>query len=401
MGVKKIFSKIIPVLLIALICFGLGNSWTILPAISHVIVQEGHGFITSQQYAILALYLAAGALLASNVATQVGRFYGVKKALLGGVIAGILGVLLIGFGSFESNGGSNYRYLMFIGSQVLVGISVGAILTSATSFLVLFMYKRTAALITGAYACVNLGSSSAPFFISLSSNDWWLFSLMLSIFLFFLVLAIIRWLPNVHNPNALSREPLKVIFKKLPRFFWLFFVAIFLYAICEDCLVSWTTILLHVEKGIMADTATKSLAIFWIVVTVSQFLICGLVNRISPRPIYRLLPILLAAGIFGVVVAWNVDMNFLFFALAASGISAFFALTVNFAEKKFHQIVEFVSGALIIGYLVGNVTGSLTIGFLYETMHWKLSSIFVVIGLVGVALMPISFLLSKSTSSDS
>lgn len=388
--------KAIPVILIGLICFALGNSWTILPSISHLIVQESLGFLSSQQYASLAFFLVLGAVISTNGATEIGRFYGVKNALICGIAAIFIGTILLAVAPFSAAAwGKDYRFAFFICSQFSIGLGIGAILTSINAFLSLYMFKRIATLLTGVYACINLGSASAPFLISKTLPDWWLFSAVISGFFLVLLLATLRWLPNIHNPNPLSREPLKLIFKKLPPSFWLFVIGIFFYGICEDCLVSWTTILFHTAKNIETQTALRGLTIFWATVTLAQITICVLVSRISPRPIYRLLPCLLAVGLFGIVMANTVSVNLLFFAISALGVSAFFSLTVNFAENKFHKVAELVSGAVVLGYLLGTVVGSLGIGFFYQTLQWKLEMIFISIGVIAILLLPMNFFLTR------
>lgn len=394
------FKKAVPILLLALICYGLGNAWTILPAISHTILKESHGFLSGHEYASLAFFLVLGAILASQGATEIGRFYGVKIALIGGMAGVFLGTLGLAGAPFASLLGGDYRYAFFIASQFFIGVGIGAILTSVNAFLVLYMFNRTATFLVAMYACINFGSFSAPFLLGTMFQEWWVFPLLLACYFFLLALAVIGWLPRVHNPNALARQPLKVIFKKLPPLFWLFVGAVFLYAVCEDCLISWTTIFFHLEKGLVAKEATEGLALFWAVVAVTQLVISGLVNKISPRPIYRLLPCFLVLGLLGMIVSKPVGLYLAFFAVAGLGVSAFFSLSVNFAEKQFHQVAEFISGMLVFSYLLGTVVGSLGIGFLYQTLHWKLEEIFIAICIMAILLVPLNFFVTKSTYSN-
>ncbi len=361
------------------------------------------GFLTGSQYASLALYLVIGAILASNGATEIGRFYGVKKSLLYGVLAIAIGMGIMGITPFVSNQDLDFRYPSLVISQFFLGMGVGAILTSANAFLVLFMFKRTAMLLTGMYSCITLGSSSAPFFIGKFSGfwNWGVFPTIIAC-LFLILLLVSYWqLPHISNPYPISREPLKVIFKKLPGFFWVFAIAAFLYAICENGLVAWSTIFLHLEKGVKNEEATESLAIFWGVVTIAELSICGLVSKFSPRFIYRLLPLFLIIACFGMVFASGANQSLLFFVTGALGVSAFFALTVNFAERRFHELAEFVSGTMVLGYFLGTVVGSLATGFFYEILHWPLAMVFVAIGCIAILLTPLNYILSRPRATSS
>lgn len=396
---RQSYQIAVPIILIGLICFGVGNSWTILASISHVLLKDLHG-LSGQEYASLAIFFVAGAILATNGATEISRYYGVKRSLLGGLAAIFVGTSVLGVALFSTSEQTGYLFPFLVCSQFFIGLGIGAILTSINAFLVLFMFKRTAVLLTGAYACVNIGSSSSPFLMDIFSPNWWIFPIVLACYFFLIIFTTLKWLPHLHNPSVLAREPLIVIFKKLPPLFWLFVIGVFLYAICEDCLVAWTTILLHIEKNVETTIAMQGLGMFWGIVAIAQISICAIVNKLSPRPIYLLLPCFLAIGCVGIVMAESISGYLLFFAISALGVSAYFALTVNFAEKKFHQIAEFISGAMVLGYFLGTVAGSIGIGFFYQTMHWKLETIFIFIGVIAILLLPVNYFLTRSTSSN-
>src|SRR5436190_2072416 len=78
----------------------------------------------------------------------------------------------------------------------------------------------------------------------------------------------------------------------LPRRFWLYAAAVFVYGIVETLNCNWAMLYLSGERGVSTQGASFALAAFWVMVTVGRVLIAAISQLVPARWIYVALPAL-------------------------------------------------------------------------------------------------------------
>ena len=235
-------------------------------------------------------------------------------------------------------------------------------------------------ILTGIFACVNLGSFSSPIFFNLLSDKWGINCIIIATAFFVLFFIALKVLPVIKNPYV--EQSKKSIFKKEFFLFWLFFLTICLFAICELVYSYWGIIYLNLSKNLDLELSRFSLSFYWASVGISQLTICFLLKYVAPKYFYRILPILLATGFLGMFFSKGLVSVILAFMIGGMGTSAFIALSMNFVEHDFKQIAEIASGIMFMGYFLGYLIGSLVIAQVIKSID--LSKIFLFSGLLAI-----------------
>lgn len=388
--------KSITFILLCLICFGLGFGWCILPAIANNILHSDTYGITPAKYADLNLLMILGALISANLTSEISRFSGTKKTLLYGLGCMSLSLFVLGMTEIAAVR-DPYSIFSFFGvSQFFLGLGIGNILTSISAFIALYLKHLTAVGITGVIACVHIGSSICFFLMSkLSTLGWWYYPFFLTVFFMILIFIVIALLPNILNPNIQARDKLSSIFRNVSWRFWAIPLIIVLYAIVEIVYTTWGTVFLYEANDTSVSQANYALSIYWIVVTLSQVAICGLVTFIPFQRIYIILPLFFAASLYGLYFTSSPVLSIFLFSMGGLGNSAFFSLTVNFGELEFRQYAELVSGSIVTGYFLGSGAGSILIGILIKFFDLKNS--YGIIGAVGILLFLLVMIMIKTS----
>jgi fucose permease len=360
-------------LIICFTCILTGAAWTIVPAISNFLVASSNSTLSYQEYGYISSLLVIAAFLASQAAGEIGRFIGMKTIFITGLIFVFLSMIIL-FSSHYSTS----KFGPLLCSQICLGFGIGIILTSLSAYLTFLTPKKIALALTGTYSCVNLGSFLYPTMLKIFNHTslWWIDSLYISFFFIILILFSIMLLPNLKNPFSIAHAELFYILLKVPKHFWLFVIAIILYSINEISFSSWLPLFLDEEKEFSFLKSDQSLGIYWGAVTLGQLSVFFSLFRISAKKIYRLLPFLLLLSFIGLILFKKDYLIFFSIIIGALGCSAFFSLTMNFAEKTFPEIAEIVSACIVGGYFIGSAIGNLIIGLLKQTAGLSLTNIY-------------------------
>ena len=380
--------KPIKIIIICFTCFFMGMSWTSLPIISNPLFSLG---ISKSEYSILTFALVFAGVIFSSIAGIFGRIKGLKKVLISGIFLCAIAMFIYALGYYRVK----HLYVILLIGQFILGIGITSILTSLAAYLSLYLPKATAMILTGVFASINLGSFTSPIFFNLVNPGKWGNNCFIigaaMLFLFFLALKI---LPTIKNPYIASKGR-NSVFKKEFSLFWLFFLTIVLFALCELIFSYWGIIYLNLYKKLSLELSRFSLSFYWAAVGLSQLTICWLLKYIAPKYFYRVLPILLVIGFWGMFFSKGLSSIIISFIIGGMGASAFIALTMNFVEHDFKQIAEIASGVMFMGYFLGYLIGSLAIAKVIKFVD--LSKIFLFSGFLAIVIEIFAIYLIKKS----
>ncbi|NGX36296.1 MAG: hypothetical protein K1000chlam1_01137 [Candidatus Anoxychlamydiales bacterium] len=380
--------KPIKIIIICFICFFMGMAWTVLPTISNLLLNDS---ISKSEYSILTFTLVFAGLIFSSIAGVLGRIKGLKNVLVSGVFLCIIAMVFYALGCYQIK----HLYVLLLIGQFILGLGITSILTSLAAYLSLYIPKATAMVLTGIFACVNIGSFTCPIFFNLfNQNKWGNNSIIIAAGFFVLFLIALKVLPVVKNPYTESKSK-KSFFKKEYLFFWLFFLTLALYSVCELVYSYWGIIYLNQYKQFNLELSRFSLSFYWIAVGLGQLTICWLLKYIAPKYFYRVLPILIAIGFWGMFFSKELTSVIISFVIGGLGASAFIALTMNFVEIDFKEIAEIASGVMFMGYFLGYLIGSLAIA--QAIKFTDLSKIFLFSGFLAIIIELFTLYLVKKS----
>ncbi|MFA6119329.1 MAG: MFS transporter [Parachlamydiales bacterium] len=367
-------AKIFALIIICFICYLVGVSWTILPSISNILLID---LLSEKQYAVLSFSLVLAAVMFSNIAGLLGKKWGLKKIINSGTFFAFIGVFIVVLSTFFSK----QIFSILLVGQFILGLGLSFILTSITAYLCLSFPNLSAMTLTAIFACINLGSISGPLFFNLKIfQDWWFNCLIISILWFVFFVSSLKALPVVKNPHSALKH--RNIFSRKFTLFWLFFLVILLYSLCEYTYAFWGIVLLSKIKGFDLIASRYGLAIFWAAVGIAQITIFFLLKYKPAKFFYRILPIFIFSGFFILSYASKYYNNIIGLIIGGLGCSAFVALSLSFVEKFFKEIAEISAGIMFTGYFLGYILGSLFIG--QSINYISLNTLFVIAGIIAI-----------------
>jgi MFS transporter, FHS family, glucose/mannose:H+ symporter len=185
----------------------------------------------------------------------------------------------------------------------------------------------------------------------------------------------------------------------LPRRFWLYAAAVFLYGIVETLNGNWAMLYLSGERGVSTQGASFALTAFWVMVTVGRVLIALISRRVPARWIYLALPILLVS-VFQLASRVEGEAGgMLAFGLAGLACSAFLPLSISFGGSEFPQLSAVMAGELIAFYQLGYGVAAFGIGPLRDLIGLAFSTIMAAGSIVAAPLAIIAlFVIRRPTS---
>lgn len=357
------YRKIVIISLLGISLFLLGNAWTLLPVISNTLMTNSKWNLTNLNYTFLTFSLLIGALISAPISSSFSHKYGAKFSILGGIILAAFSMGIFTLGYFQHADQIIYYLLP---SQFILGICISALLGSISTYTTQVLKNQTTIFLPILYACINLGSFANPNIINFFhlTKNWVLASFCLFCF-FLIILVFISFIfPNVIQSQPENKKKVLSALATLPKFFWIFFFIIIIYAVNEIAMTSWGVILLHQLKHISIAHVNFALSLYWITVAVSQILFGITTSYISPKLIFSTLPLFLLIAWIGLLISNQLNWIFLFFIISGLGNSAFFSLTVVFAEKASDNLLALASGIIVKGYFIGSIIGTTIIGLL-------------------------------------
>jgi fucose permease len=228
---------------------------------------------------------------------------------------------------------------------------------------------------------------------------WWLLPVMVGCILV-LILAVALRQPLRSDPAATTgggaQGPLGS--GTLPRRFWFYAFAVFLYGVLETLNGNWAMLYLSGERGVSPRGASMALAAFWTMVTVGRVLVAALSVRVPARSIYLALPVLLLVT-FQLTARVKDEMGgILAFAMAGLACSAFLPLSISFGGGEFPRLSAVMAGGLIAFYQLGYGVAAFGTGPLRDLMQLPFSTIFAFGSAIAVPLVAVTALIVRPPS---
>jgi fucose permease len=129
-----------------------------------------------------------------------------------------------------------------------------------------------------------------------------------------------------------------------PRRFWLYAAAVFLYGIVETLNGNWVIVYLSSERGISSQSASYTLAAFWVMVTVGRALIATISRYVPARWIYVALPLLLLVVFQLAAHVQGEARAIVVFAMAGLACCGFLPLSISFGGTEFPSLSAVTAG---------------------------------------------------------
>ena len=181
----------------------------------------------------------------------------------------------------------------------------------------------------------------------------------------------------------------------LPRRYWLYAAAVFLYGILETLNGNWATLYLSGERGVSPRGASMALAAFWAMVTVGRVLVAAISVRVPARSIYLALPLLLVIT-FQLASRVQGELGgILAFGMAGLACSAFLPLSISFGGSEFPRLSAVMAGGMIAFYQLGYGVAAFATGPLRDLVQLRLSMIFASGSAIAVPLVVVDALIVR------
>jgi MFS transporter, FHS family, glucose/mannose:H+ symporter len=372
-----------------------GLALVTFPAASSIFTRaDGFGF-DSTRYGAMFLPQVIMAVLASGLAPQLARRWSLRSVLLVGIAGDIVSMALLALSRLLI-GAPDSAFAVLLAATGALGLGFGATVMALNTYAELFFPQRSDGAVLALNALLGLGTALAPVLVAIfiGVGVWWLLPVMVGCILV-LILAVAMRQPLRSSPATTNgaRGPLSP--GTLPRRFWLYALAVFLYGILETLNGNWATLYLSGERGVSLQGASMALAAFWTMVTVGRVLVAALSLRVSARSIYLALPVLL---LFTFQLAARVEEEMggiLAFAMAGLACSAFLPLSISFSGREFPRLSALMAGGLIAFYQLGYGVAAFGTGPLRDLMRLPFSTIFALGSAIAVPLVAVTALIVR------
>jgi fucose permease len=370
-----------------------------VPAASLVFTGSGKFCFSSSEYGLLFIPQVGTAIAASLLGPSFARRWGMKAVYRGGLIFNILAMALIAASQLVS-GNHDAAYAFVILGTTFVGAGFGSTLPTINVYAMNFFPNNSASALTVLHTLLGTGTALAPFLVTVlvKGIGWWLLPVFVIVALLILLAGAFLLPLKDERGTSSTAAPLVGPSVFLPVRVRSFMLIVFLYGFCETIFANWAIIFLNKEKGVQIEEAGYALAAFWVMVSVGRLLISILSVWVSPRWVYRILPILITVSLWAVTMATSPMAGILLFALAGLSCSAFFPLSFSFGQKGFESIAERVSGWLMASYMLGYGMAAYGIGKIIELTHASLGSWYLNSTVVALGIVSLSFVLTQEKS---
>jgi len=371
-----------------------GLALVTFPAASSIFTSaDGFGF-DSTRYGAMFLPQVIMAVLASGLAPQLARRWNLRSVLLLGIAGDIVSMALLSLSRLLI-GAPDAAFAVLLIATGALGLGFGATVMALNTFAEVFFPERSDGAVLALNALLGLGTALAPVLVAIfiGMGVWWLLPVMVAGILVLIFAIALREALRTNPAMTTGAGAQGISTGSLPRRFWLYAFAVFLYGILETLNGNWATLYLSSERGVSPHGASMALAAFWAMVTVGRVLVAALSVRVSPRAIYLALPVLL---LFTFQLAAHVQEEIggiLAFAMAGLACSAFLPLSISFGGGEFPQLSAVMAGGLIAFYQLGYGVAAFGTGPLRDGMRLPFSTIFAFGSAIAIPLVVVAALI--------
>jgi MFS transporter, FHS family, glucose/mannose:H+ symporter len=374
-----------------------GLALVTFPAASAIFTRpDGFGF-DSTRYGTMFVPQVVLAILASGLAPKLARQWNLRRVLLIGIAGDIVSMTLLALSRLLL-GAPDTAFGILLFATGALGLGFGATVMALNTYAEAFFPARTDSAVLALNALLGLGTASAPVLvvIVMSMGVWWLLPVVVACILV-LIFAVVLMEPLRADAvmTAGRRAPRPIDARSLPRRFWLYAAAVFLYGILETLNGNWATLYLSGERGVSARRASMALAAFWAMVTVGRVLIAAISGHVPTRAIYIALPLLLLITFQLASLVQGETEGILAFGLAGLACSAFLPLSISFGGNEFPRLSAVMAGELIAFYQLGYGVAAFGTGPLRDMIGLPFSVIFAAGSVVALPLAVIAALIIR------
>ena len=353
-----------------------GVALVAFPAASAIFTSpQGYGF-SATRYGLMFLPQVVMAIVSSSSAPRFAQRWGLMRVLLLGLGGDTLAMLLLAASRLVSTHPRIAFGVLLVATGAL-GFGFGAALMALSTLTEKLSPGREDRAVLTLNALLGTGTALAPALVALfvGLGGWWLLPICVACALAVLFLLTLRQQRQM-PPDASRGGGSAAIGEKLPRQFWVFASAVFVYGILETLNGNWASLYLVSERGVSVESASWSLAAFWAMVTIGRLLFAEMSTKVSARAIYVALPFLLAIAFQVASRVHTAAGGLSAFGMTGLACSAFFPLSISFAGDAFPRLSSVTSGELIAFYQLGYGFAAFGSGPLRDFAGFSFSAIF-------------------------
>jgi len=326
-----------------------GLALVTFPAASAIFTSpQGFGF-DSTRYGAMFIPQVVLAILASALAPKLAQGWSLRRVLLAGLAANFISMALLAL-SRVLLGVPDIAFAVLLLATAMLGLGFGATVMAINTYAEAFFPSRADRAVLALNALLGLGTALAPVLVAIvvGLGAWWLLPVAMAV-----ILVVIFAVALAQPLSASTGTGAPTGWTSLPRRFWLYAAAVFLYGIVETLNGNWAMLYLSSERGVSARGASIALAAFWAMVTVGRVLIAVISRLVPARWIYAALPVLLLLT-FQLSSRVQGETGGIFaFAMAGLACSAFLPLSISFGGTEFPYLSAVIAGGLIAFYQLG------------------------------------------------
>src|SRR5215475_10442278 len=209
-----------------------GLALVTFPAASSVFTSpDGFGF-DSTRYGAMFVPQVALAICAAALAPRLARRWSLRGVLLAGLIGDILSMSLLAL-SRPLIGATDAAFGLLLVATAALGFGFGATVMALNTYAEAFFPERTDGAVLALNALLGLGTALAPVFVAMvvALGAWWLLPGVVACVMA-LLFAIALTQP-LHVSEDTDDGSTPIGWSALPRRFWLYAAAVFLYGMLE------------------------------------------------------------------------------------------------------------------------------------------------------------------------
>ena len=375
-----------------------GLALVTFPAASSIFTSpDGFGF-DSTRYGALFLPQVLLAILASAFAPRLARRWSLRRVLLAGLAGDVVSMTLLALSRLLL-GMPDMAFGVLLLATGALGLGFGATVMALNTYAEAFFPKRADRAVLALNALLGLGTALAPVLVAIvvALGAWWLLPVVVACIAVLLFGVAYAQPLRLHVGNADADRPTSLNWIDLPRRFWLYAAAVFVYGIVETLNGNWAMLYLSSERGVSAQGASFALAAFWVMVTVGRVLIALISQLVPARWIYVALPAL-SLVVFQLASQVQSEAGgIIVFGLAGLACSGFLPLSISFAGGEFPRLSAVMAGGLIAFYQLGYGVAAFGIGPLQGLFGLSFSTIFAAGSVVAAPIIVIAWLVIRPT----
>ncbi len=373
-----------------------GLALVTFPAASAIFTSpQGFGF-DSTRYGAMFIPQVVLAILAAGLAPKLAERFSLRWALLVGLAANFVSMTLLALSRLLL-GLPDIAFVVLLLATAMLGLGFGATVMALNTYAEAFFPERADRAVLALNALLGLGTALAPILIAIvvGLGAWWLLPLAMAVILI-VIFAVALTEPlsaSTGMPSADAGAPTGGT--SFPRRFWLYAAAVFLYGIVETLNGNWVIVYLSSERGISSQSASYTLAAFWVMVTVGRALIATISRYVPARWIYVALPLLLLVVFQLAAHVQGETRAIVVFGMAGLACSGFLPLSISFGGTEFPSLSAVTAGELIAFYQLGYGVAAFGIGPLHDLVGLPLSTIFAAGSIVAAPLAVVAALVIR------